>query len=158
MFNSCTDHQICIDKALTNANKICHDNGLRFTKIRQKVLHIILQKLQPIKAYDILDILKKEDSTAKPATVYRALDFLLENRFIHKLYSLNSYIACYHPLNYHQCYFLICNKCNEVKEYCNADLTKELKKIDQNSNFKAENIMVEVHGICSSCNITREQN
>ena len=76
--NLCSDHNKCIVDSLDKAQKICDKNNVRFTDLRKKIFTIILQNHQSCKAYDILAILQKEDSSAKPATIYRALDFLLE--------------------------------------------------------------------------------
>ena len=126
-------------------------NDLRFTDLRKKVFSIILQNHEPSKAYDILNILQKEDSSAKPATVYRTLDFLLEYGLIHKLHISNSYVTCSHPLKHKRCSFLICNECNEVKECCDKDLTNELERIGLKNNFQIENTVVEIKGICNFC-------
>ena len=71
--------------------------GLRLTEIRSQVLELIADSRKPVKAYDLLDRLKDARSNAAPPTVYRALDFLLDNGFIHKLQSINAYVSCHHP-------------------------------------------------------------
>lgn len=149
----CVNHNKCIEKALQDAESICKQKNIRFTDLRKKVFEIISVKHSPIKAYDILELLQKDDSSAKPPTVYRALDFLLENGLVHKLHSSNSYTACSHPKDMHnQCYFLICDKCNNVKECCNSGLiTEEIERIATENNFKASNISIEIKGICDSC-------
>lgn len=149
--NSCNDHNKCVNNAFEGAEEICVKNDLRFTDLRKKVFSIILQNHKPAKAYDILNILQKEDSSAKPATVYRTLDFLLEFGLIHKLHILNSYITCSHPLKHKKCSFLICNNCSEVRECCDKDLTLQLQKIGSKNDFQIEDTMVEIRGICNSC-------
>lgn len=133
---------------------ICSSRSLRFTPLRKRVLEIIAQEKRPIKAYDILDILQKEDPAAKPSTVYRTLDFLMDNGIIHKLNSSNSYAACSHPKEMHgQCYFMICEKCNTIKECCNSGLiTEEIHNITNNNNFKTSDISIEIKGVCKNCN------
>jgi hypothetical protein len=49
--------------------------------------------------------------------VYRALDFLLANGFIHKLESVNAFVACHHPnAAQHSVPFLICDGCHSAVE------------------------------------------
>ncbi|MFT7099217.1 MAG: Fur family zinc uptake transcriptional regulator [Rickettsiales bacterium] len=148
---SCNDHNKCVNDAFEDAEEICIKNNLRFTDLRKKVFSIILQNHKPSKAYDVLDILQKEDSSAKPTTVYRTLDFLLECGLIHKLHISNSYVTCSHPLKHARCSFLICNKCSEVQECCDKDLTNQLKKIGSKNDFIIEDATVEIRGICASC-------
>ena len=149
----CANHNKCIEKALQDAESICTQKNIRFTDLRKKVFEIISAKHRPIKAYDILKLLQKDDSSAKPTTVYRALNFLLENGLVHKLHISNSYIACSNPKDKHsQSYFLICDKCNIVKEFYNNDLiTDEIIRIADNNNFKTSNISIEIKGTCNNC-------
>jgi Fur family zinc uptake transcriptional regulator len=150
---SCSDHNKCVSDSFEQAKEICNKNGLRFTDLRQKIFSIILQNHQPSKAYDVLGILQKEDFSAKPATIYRALDFLLECGLIHKLHISNSYVVCSHPLRHNRCFFLICNKCDEAQECCDKGLSVELDKIGSKNNFHVEYVAVEIRGICNSCAI-----
>ena len=148
---SCNNHNKCFENSFEAAEEICNKQDVRFTDLRQKIFAIILQNHQPSKAYDVLNILQKEDPAAKPATVYRGLDFLLENGLIHKLHSSNTFVACWHPLKHQKCSFLICNKCHEVQECCDQNLTEEIKQIGLKNNFKIEETTIEIRGVCASC-------
>ena len=141
-------------RIISDMELICSNRNLRFTPLRKRVLEIIAQENCSIKAYDILYILQKEDPSAKPSTVYRTLDFLINNGIIHKLNSSNRYTACSHPREErNQCYFMICEQCNSIKEYCNSDLiTEEIYNIAGKHNFKTSNISIEIKGICGNCN------
>jgi Fur family transcriptional regulator, zinc uptake regulator len=75
----------------------CKEQGLRLTPTRRRVLEMVLAADGPVKAYDLLDQLKAEQPGAAPPTVYRALEFLLENHFIHRLETLNAFVSCFHP-------------------------------------------------------------
>ena len=69
----------------------------------------------PSKAYDLLEHLG-DDGAAKPPSVYRSLDFLLEMGLAHKIESLNAYVACGHWKHGHAAVFLICDKCGMAGE------------------------------------------
>lgn len=150
---SCDNHNQCIKTALDEATRICTQNNLRFTQLRQDVFLIILQSHQSCKAYDILNTLQKQDPSAKPATVYRSLDFLLEHGLIHKIHSLNSYVTCSHPLKHARCSFLICHQCGQVEECCDEGVFEKIQKIGSKNNFTIQQTAVEIAGTCSSCNI-----
>ncbi len=98
-------------------------------------IKIIVMNSRPIKAYDILDQLKRKDSSAKPITVYRALDFLLENGFVHKINSINAYFPCIHPLEHNECYFFLCNKCGKINEICDSNTDQVIKSLKYNKHF-----------------------
>ena len=144
-------HQRCIDNAIHDAELICHHKGLRFTNLRHTVLEVIWASHQPIKAYDILVKLKDSNYSAKPPTVYRSLNFLLKNNIIHKLNSLNAYVGCSHLREHDQCYFLICNRCKEIKEFCNDKLDQAITKTIAKNKFNRQHTMLEIVGTCSAC-------
>jgi Fur family zinc uptake transcriptional regulator len=148
---ACADHEICVGDALQKADMICQDKGLRFTELRRKVLAMIWAGHGSAKAYDILDKLNDEGTAAKPPTVYRVLDFLLENGLIHKLESLNSYVGCSHPLEHNECYFLICSKCGEIKECCDSTLAQAITRIASKNKFSPRHITLEIQGKCQEC-------
>ena len=148
---SCSDHKSCLSDALHIADKICQQKGLRFTSLRKIILEMIWSNHEPSKAYDILDKLKDVNLSAKPSTVYRTLDFLLENGLIHKLNSLNAYIGCSHPLEHNECFFLFCQECKEIKECCNKELAKAINQTASNNKFQPMNVILEIQGECQEC-------
>ena len=144
-------HKNCSSNAIRKAEQICKDKALRFTDLRRKVLEIIWAGHKPTKAYDILDKLKDMDYSAKPPTVYRTLDFLMEQGLIHKLESLNAYIGCSHPGEQHKCYFLICSECQEIKECCDRVIDDAIAETASKNKFSPHHTTLEINGKCSNC-------
>jgi len=129
----------------------CQKRGIRFTEDRRVVFEIICGSKVPLKAYDILEELKRVKKNAEPPTVYRALEFLEKNGFVHKVNILNSYFACSHFADQHACQLFICTKCQTAQEFCNANIASELKERAQKNNFQTQKISVEILGICKNC-------
>ena len=148
---ACEDHEVCIEKAMREAESICQEKGLRFTDLRREVLRLIWLSHVPAKAYDILEKLKGKEWSANPPTVYRALDFLLETGLVHKLDSINAYIGRSHPREENACYFLICTDCNEAKECCSSELSDAIESAWDNNSFRPKKITLEVLGQCNAC-------
>jgi len=144
-------HKQCIQKALAKANKLCTEKKLRLTPIREKVLELIWQSHKPIKAYDLLAQLSDKNHIEKPPTVYRALEFLLNNHLIHKIESCNAYIGCEFEHTEDTCQFLICDECEEVKEIKKAALRDMLFQTSENEGFTPHQTHVEIHGLCAHC-------
>ena len=71
------DHSRCIKNALQDAEAACLSGGLRLTELRRKVLELVWSSHAPVKAYDILDQMHKDNPKTAPPTVYRALEFLM---------------------------------------------------------------------------------
>ncbi|MGL9774054.1 MAG: zinc uptake transcriptional repressor Zur [Sodalis sp. (in: enterobacteria)] len=76
---------------LSQAEELCEQRNVRLTPQRQEVLRLMSQQNGAISAYDLLDLLRQSEPQAKPPTVYRALDFLLEQGFVHRVESTNSF-------------------------------------------------------------------
>ena len=136
---------------LAKAREYCETKGARFTHLREKVYELLLDKSNSVGAYELLDELKLTESSAKPATVYRTLDFLLELGLIHRLESTNAFVACHHFDCTHPVQFLICDQCGEVKEIQSAGLKDTLDKQAMSHGFKVSKQTIEAHGTCASC-------
>lgn len=102
---------------LAQAEKLCAQRNVRLTPQRLEVLRLMSLQQGAISAYDLLDLLRETEPQAKPPTIYRALDFLLEQGFVHKVESTNSYVVCHlfdQPT--HSSAMFICDRCGVVKE------------------------------------------
>ena len=146
--SKCAHHKICVKQALAHAEEVCEKAGARQTKTRRDVLELLWQSHQPRKAYDILADLSRADASAKPPTVYRALDFLQELSLVHKIESLNAYIGC-DGEHAHQ--YLICKKCGTVTDIHDEKVTDIVRKKAQDNGFRVDNTVIEIQGKCQSC-------
>lgn len=155
--HTCTDphHHVHDGDAFVRAvEAACNERGLRLTAIRARVLGLIAAAGQPIKAYDLLDKVREGEGAgaAAPPTVYRALDFLLANGFIHKLESINAFVACHHPNSaQHSVPFLICNRCHAAIELEDASIVATLDAAARALGFAPQAQTLEVHGLCAKC-------
>ena len=147
------DHAACVGGGMKAAEDACAAQGLRPTKGRRRVLEILLQEHRAMGAYDILGMLSDEGFASQPPVVYRALDFLVANGFVHKIQKLNAYIACAHPGDSHTPVFLICKECETVAETA-APLQSTLGEVANKIGFKIENTIVEAEGMCPTCRKT----
>src|SRR5690606_24636684 len=83
-----------VDEALAVAESLCASRGRRFTPIRRKVLELLLNHERSLKAYELLTEIRTIYPNATPPTVYRALDFLLDEGLVHRVDTLNTFMAC----------------------------------------------------------------
>jgi Fur family zinc uptake transcriptional regulator len=145
-------HHVHDAHAFVSAVKtVCMQKNLRLTPIREQVLRLIAVHRKPIKAYDLLEQMQAEVGANAPPTVYRGLDFLLENGFIHKLASINAYVACHHPSIAHSVPFLICDNCQSAIELEDESIAAHLNQKAQTLGFKPRAQVLEVHGVCQVC-------
>ena len=136
---------------MEQARDFCENKGLRFTPLRAKVYQFLLSKSGPMGAYELLDLLRETETSAKPATVYRALDFLLDHDLIHRLESTNSFVACHHFGCSHPVQFLICDSCGDVAEIQSEGIEDNLNTQARNRGFQISKQTIEAHGLCAKC-------
>jgi Fur family zinc uptake transcriptional regulator len=149
--SSCQQHKHCIETAVKQAELICDESNSRLTSLRKKVLELVWAEHKPMKAYDMLSQLQKEDSSAKPPTVYRALDFLLEHGLVHKIHRLNAYVGCIDPNEDRPCCFMICTKCHTVVESHDEAYNTLINNISKMHKFKPYHSSFEIEGLCCNC-------
>ena len=145
------NHQACTTKAIKIAEDHCIKHKLKFTPIRRKVLEILLEEHRAIGAYPILEKLRLDGFSSQPPVAYRALDFLVEHGFAHKIERLNAFVACSHPGASHTPAFMICRQCDAVAETESEASDSELSKIAKSSGFKIEQTVIEAEGVCHIC-------
>jgi len=136
---------------MQSALQECKKQGLRLTTIRQQVLEIIWASHNPIGAYDVLQQLQQAGHKPAPPTAYRALDFLVAAKLVHRVESLNAYIGCPSPGATHQCQFYICSECGHVAELNSPEVANALQSGAKELGFKGVQPVIEVHGVCNSC-------
>ncbi len=145
------DHKKCVHNALASAQNACERLGLRLTKLRRHVLELVWSGHVPMKAYDILEQLRKEGRAAAPPTVYRALDFLLQAGLVHRIESLNAFVGCGGPNTPHFGQFLICRRCSAVAEIDTPAIAKALVADAERLGFHADRQTIEIKGLCAEC-------
>lgn len=136
---------------MVKADALCQREGLRLTPTRRRVLELIVYSPGGTKAYDLLDTLAKENSSARPPTVYRALDFLLSNGLIHRIESLNAYVRCTCPEHVKAYQLLICEICGYVQELHEELIDQRLDAAAEKQGFSVIKKTIEVHGRCQDC-------
>lgn len=145
------DHNACISANIDAVDSHCRAAGLQLTPARRRVMEILLEQHRAMGAYEILDVLRNEGIGSQPPVVYRALDFLMNNGFAHKIERTNSYTACMHVGTDHAPAFLICRACEGVVE-TKSELSKDvLGNAAKNTGFAIERVVIEAEGLCPKC-------
>lgn len=144
-------HDDCLRDAMRAAEAVCQQRGLRLTALRRRVLELVWRSHEPVKAYDVLDRLRQEHQGAAPPTVYRALEFLQTQGFVHRIESLNAFIGCGDPKESHDSQFLICRGCGEVAEIDDSEIMRLLSRKARQMGFSIDNGTIEVKGLCAGC-------
>lgn len=146
------DHKACVSNAMAMASALCQRRGARLTPLRQRVLELVWRSHVPVGAYEILDRLRVEDGrSAAPPTVYRALEFLMEQKLVHRIESLNAFVGCIDPSRPHSAQYLICRHCGTVTELDDGAVAEAIQDQAKRQGFSIDRQSVEVHGTCGHC-------
>ena len=136
---------------LVRAQRICAMRGARLTPVRRRVLELILQAGQPTGAYTLLAQLQGGQGRLGPPTVYRALDFLLAQKLIHKIETSSTFVACADAEHPHESQFVICDDCGATEEIRDDEIGQSLRRLGEGRGFAVERQIIEVRGLCPAC-------
>lgn len=145
------DHDACVHGALDRARDLCEARGVKLTAQRARVLELVWSSHQPRGAYAILEDLSKDGKRVAPLTVYRALDFLLEQGLVHRIESLNAFVGCPQPGTSHTGQFLVCERCGEATELTDTTVRDTITAAAAAQGFTVTRQTVEVTGLCPGC-------
>jgi Fur family transcriptional regulator, zinc uptake regulator len=145
------DHRRCRHAALAAAEAECRARRLRLTPARAHVLECLLESHRAMTAYELLDRLREAGLGSQPPVVYRALDFLVEHGFVHRIERLGAFAACTHGPEDHAAGFLVCRACRTVAETDLSPVAAVMVRQAAATGFAVERVTVEAEGLCAGC-------
>ncbi|MCR9236001.1 MAG: transcriptional repressor [Alphaproteobacteria bacterium] len=128
--------------------------GKPLTKNQELVFGALSGTEEPQSAYTLLDKLRA-DGLRAPLQIYRALEKLIDLGLVHRLESLNAFVACSHPTcaDHTTVVFAICDTCGLVDEVADERLASNLKEVADDHRFVLKQSIVELRGTCNDCAI-----
>ena len=147
------DHAGQAEAGLARAEAVCRERGLRLTPIRRKTLEALYADHRPVGAYDLADRISPPGGRRlAPISIYRALDFLVEQGFVHRLSSRNAFIACPHGHGANEAVaFLICEICGGVDEDASPAMRQAIRGMAEGRHFQTSYQVVEIVGRYVHC-------
>ncbi|CAP45145.1 Fur family transcriptional regulator [Bordetella petrii] len=136
---------------LTIAESLCAQRGRRLTPIRRKVLELLLRHGRSLKAYELLDAMRAEHPGAAPPTVYRALDFLMDEGLIHRLDAVNAWTACHDAAGAPHDLLVVCTGCGAVAEVSDPAMSRQLAERVARTGFALATHETEIRALCPQC-------
>lgn len=122
--------------------------GYRVTRARRQVIAILASADRALSPYALLEALVEQRPDV--VTVYRILELLEHLGLVHRVHSLNGYVACtrlagggcHHPL--------ICIRCGRIAE-CQGEGLHELEARLAGDGWEVTGHVLEIQGVCPSC-------
>lgn len=137
---------------LRRVESLCVERGVQLTALRRQVLILLADSASPLTAYALIDELARlQERQVAPPTVYRTLDFLVENGFVIKIESRNAFAICDLPGHHHHGILLICTRCGATDEVDDHEVDATLARRAAASGFKIDKQIVELAGLCGRC-------
>lgn len=145
-----------VNSIIKHAEQYCKNHGARLTTKRKRMLSLLVQSEKALSAYDVIDLCEQQfDEKVQPMSVYRILEFLENEKLVHKLKLANKYVACSHITCEHEHgvpQFLICGNCDQVKEISiNKSTMSDLQNNVEQAGFQLVSPQIEINCICKSC-------
>lgn len=134
-----------------DAARIAAGRGINLTETRRRVFELVLKAGQPVGAYRLMDEMKGGRGRVMPPTVYRALNYLLEHGLVHRIESLNAFVACTRVEHDHEGQFLICSECGHTEELADEGIAKQLRIRAESKGFVLTHQTIELRGLCKNC-------
>lgn len=116
----------------------------------KKTLEVLHKGGKPLSAYELLAKLTKFGIKA-PQTVYRALDALVQRGLVHRIETLNAFVACHNHAGDNCAQFAVCRECGAVTEIHDHRLSDAIKTLAKSLSFSIEREMLELVGLCQAC-------
>ena len=123
----------------------------RGKRMQAEVLAVLQSHRAPMSAYEMLECLRREHPRLAPPTIYRALAALTHRGSVHRLESLNAFVACRRGRHRQASILSICNDCGDVEENVSPELLETLSGIAGKSGFAPARHVIEIHGQCAAC-------
>lgn len=140
-----------IGAQLDVAEALCAQRGRRLTPIRRKVLELLLRQGRSVKAYDLLESMRAVHPGAAPPTVYRALEFLMDEGLIHRLDAVNAWIACHDAGGDPHDLLVVCTGCGAVAEVNDPAMSRQLAERVARTGFALASHETEIRALCPAC-------
>jgi Fur family zinc uptake transcriptional regulator len=140
-----------VARGLQEAEIVCARHKVRLTKLRHAILEILLASETPVKAYDLIELMRDKGARLTPATVYRTLDFLLQYGLAHRINSLNAYVPCTGSHDEHALLLFVCSECQQAEELDDPALYESMRaRLDELGMTLRDN-SIEIQGACRKC-------
>ena len=123
----------------------------RSEEMQSEILAVLGRSSVPLSAYAILDVLRPGRPKLAPPTIYRALAALIAQGRVHRLESLNAFVACRGGTHHDDAILSVCDDCGRVEESRAPEILGRLSRIAGASGFVPTRHVIELRGRCGTC-------
>lgn len=130
--------------------KELNSQNIRITPSRRAIIDIFLNSQHPLSPMEIQTVLKTNDVTVNKTTVYREINFLLQQGIINQVYLPNTDTHYeFADRNHH--HHITCESCGRIEDIGIENEDNILQTAQNKSTMKIVDHSLEFIGICTSC-------
>lgn len=138
--------------SLAVARRLCAERGVRLTSTRSRVLELLLDSDVPCTAYDLIAALGvRLGRKVNPPTVYRALEFLIDQGLAHRLEGERAFMPGAPNMQGRGCLLCLCDACGKAITVDASDIEAELALTASALGFIIHRSVLETRGQCPRC-------
>jgi Fur family ferric uptake transcriptional regulator len=140
--------------ALTDLDSLRPAGSKRSSK-RESILNVFLRHEGHLSADDLYDMVRREDHHISRATVYRALQWMVEAGIARKVDFGEGRFRFEHSYRHPRHFHLICQTCNRSSEFLSSDIEALIEEIATARDFSARQSVLQIYGTCGECRTGR---
>ena len=130
--------------------------GSKRSSKRETTLNVFLRHEGHLSADDLYDLIHREDQHISRATVYRALQWMVEAGIARKVDFGEGRFRFEHSYRHPRHFHLICQTCNRSSEFLSSDIEALIEEIAVARSFTAGQSVLQIYGTCEECRTGRE--
>ena len=127
--------------------------GLRMTREREIIVAEVFSDHEHFDTDEIVSRLgnRTDSKRVSRSSVYRTLDLMEQSGLLRKVARPNGREVYEHDYGYPQHDHMICDKCGELIEFHNDEISDLIEKIASADGFLKTGHRLEVYGTCENC-------
>lgn len=130
--------------------------GKRSSK-RDLIINVFLRQEGHLSADDLVDLIKHEDQKVSRATVYRALQWMVNAGIARKVDFGEGRFRFEHSYRHPRHFHLICKSCNRSDEFMSSDIEAFIEDVTVSRGFVSRQSVVQIYGICEECQTGKQK-
>lgn len=131
--------------------------GGRRSSKRELIVNTFLGQHGHLSADDLVELMRSTDQRISRATVYRALQWMVDAGIARKVDFGEGRFRFEHSYRHPRHFHLICNACNHSYEFLSSDIENLLEEVASARAFDSDKSVVQIYGTCDACRTGRRR-
>ena len=122
---------------------------------REQILNAFLRQEGHLSADELVELVRREDQGISRATVYRALQWMVEAGIARKVDFGEGHFRFEHSYRHPRHFHLICKSCSRSSEFLSPDIEALIEEVASARSFSARQSVLQIYGTCAECRTGR---